>query len=88
MIHVEKTTCLSSSKFHRGILESAGFWYIFSKSWIYGRFFPGFPFFLGYQRMPPPDFPLLHLHAPEVHNVFINNTFLGSQLESMGMHFA
>ena len=47
-----------------------------------------FRFFLGYQRMPPPDFPLLHLHAPEVHNVFINNTFLGSQLGSMGMHFA
>ena len=50
MIHVDKTTCLSSSEFHRGYQESArvlDFWYIFSQSWIYGGFYPGFPPFLG-----------------------------------------
>ena len=88
LIDVNKTTCLSSRKCHRGSLESTGFWYIFSESWIYGGFFPGFPLFYGYQADASPKFPLLHLHAPELHHFFMNNTFIGSKPINMGMHFA
>ena len=47
-----------------------------------------FPVFGDIKWMPPPNFPLFHLHAPEAHHFFMNNTVLGSKLIKMGMHFA
>ena len=64
MIHVDKTTCLSSSKFHRGHQESArGLVHllpIVDIRWILPWVSPDFG---DIKWMPPPNFPLLHLHA-------------------------
>ena len=64
MIHVDKTTCLSSSEFHRGYQESARvlvhFLPIVDIQWILPWFSPVFG---DIKWMPPPNFPLLHLHA-------------------------
>ena len=47
-----------------------------------------FPVFGDIKWMPPPNFSLFHLNAPEAHHFFMNNLILGSKLINMGMHFA
>ena len=77
MTHVDNTTCLSSSKFHRGKQGSARvlvhFLQIVDIQWILPWFSPNFRF--------------LHLHAPDVHHFFMNHTSLRSKPINIGMHF-
>ena len=62
------------------------FWYIFSNRGYTVDCSLDFPDFGGIKCMPPPNLPLLHLHALEMHHSFMNNTCLGSELINMGMH--
>ena len=62
------------------------FWYIFSNRGYTVDCSLDFPVFGGIKCMPPPNLPLLHLHALEMHHSFMNNTCLGSELINMGMH--
>ena len=77
---------LSSSKLHGDNRKERGFWFIFSQLWKYGRFFPGFTRFWGYQvdtshKFTPSSSPCAR-SPPFLYEQLLK----GSTLINMGMH--